>query len=215
MTEQDLLILVIYILSLVFVYNNALDSLKDIISVEFDPAFLQQQITTQELGNLLSIKGEISGKSIKALKEVSLTVENKSQERFLYVVWDQSVISDFNKRSRRLIRLTPGGTLDLIQSQAYSSIAPGQILKEKVTAEDILNRNKETQALEINKALFEDKDLQKAWVNGEAKFSLVLVLQSNSPGMSLDPPHLLVCQFRIIKTSWIKAITWKPKPIKK
>lgn len=215
MTEQDLLILVVYILSLVFVYNNALDSLKDIIAVEFDAPFVQQQIVTQELSNLVAIKGEAGGKVLSAVKEIALSIENKSPDRLLYVVWDQCVINDFNRRSRRVIRLSPGTTLDLMQHQAYSTIAPGQTLKEKITAEDVLKRNKDTQALEIDKPLFDNKDLQKAWTGGEAKFSLILILQSDTPGVSLDSPHLLVCQFRIVKTSWTKAITWKPKPLKK
>lgn len=217
MTEQDLLILVIYLVSLFFVYSNALDSLKDLIIVEFDAPFLQEQITTQELGNLVAIKGEVSDKTktITDIKEVSLSIENKSSERFLYVAWDQSVINDFGKRSRRIIRLSPGITLDLMQPQAYSAIAPRQTLKEKITAEDILQRNKETQALEIGKSLFEDKDLKKAWESGDAKFLVILILQGSTPGVSLETPHLLICQFKIVKKSWIKAITWKPKPLKK
>jgi len=215
MTEQDFLILVIYILSLVFVYNNALESLQDIISVEFDASFLQEQINTQELGSLVAIKGEVGGNAIKDVKEVSLSIENKSSERSLYVVWDQSVINDFGKRSRRVIRLTPGVTLDLMQPQVYSAIAPGQTLKEKITAEDVLQRNKDTQALEIGKPLFDGKDLQKAWDGGDAKFSVILILQGSSPGIGLDSPHLLICQFKIVQKSWKKAITWKPKPEKK
>ena len=214
MTEQDLLILVIYLVSLFFVYSNALDSLKDIIAVEFDAAFLQEQITTQELGSLVAIKGEVSGKEIGDVKEVSLSIENKSSERFLYVAWDQSVINDFGKRSRRVIRLSPGTTLDSMQPQAYSAIAPGQTLKEKITAEDVLQRNKDTQALEIGKPLFSGKDLDKAWEGGSAKFLVILILQSSNPGVSLDKPHLLMCQFKIVKTSWIKAVQWKPKPLK-
>jgi hypothetical protein len=214
MIEQDLLILVIYILSLVFVYNNALDSLKDIISVEFDAAFLQEQIKTQELGDLVAIKGEVSGKVIGDIKEVSLSIENKSSESFLHVVWDQSVINDFGKRSRRVIRLSPGTTLDLMQSQASSAIAPGQTLKEKITAEDVLQRNKDTQSLEIGNSLFNGKDLAKAWEGGGAKFLVILILQNSNPGVSLEKPHLLMCQFKIVKTSWIKAVEWKPKPLK-
>jgi hypothetical protein len=207
MTEQDLLILVIYILSLVFVYNNALDSLKGIISVEFDAAFMQEQITTQELGGLVAIRGDVSGKVIGDIKEVSLTIENKSSERFLYVIWDQSVINDFGKRSRRVIRLLPGTTLDLMQPQAYSTIAPGQTLKEKITAEDVLQRNKDTQALEIGKPLFSGGNFS----GGGAKFLVILILQSSNPEVSLEKPHLLMCQFKIVKTSWIKAVTWKPR----
>lgn len=217
MTEQDLLILVIYLVSLFFVYSNALDSLKDIISVEFDASFLQEQIATQELGDLVAIKGEVSDKTktIADLQEVSLSIENKSSARFLYVIWDQSVINDFGKRSRRIIRLSPGITLDLMQPQAYSAIAPGQTLKEKITAEDILQRNKETQVLELGKPLFADKDLKKAWENGDAKFLVILILQGSNPGLGLEAPHLLMCQFKIVKKSWIKVVTWKPKPLKK
>ncbi len=217
MTEQDLLILVIYLVSLFFVYSNALDSLKDIITVEFDTAFLQEQIATQELGDLVAIKGEVNEKTktIEDIKEVTLSIQNKSSERFLYVVWDQSVINDFKKRSRRIIRLSPGITLDLMQPQAFSAIAPGQTLKEKITAEDVLQRNKDNQVLEISKSLFEDKDLKKAWESGEAKFLVILILQGSNPGVSLEVPHLLMCQFKIFRKSWIKAITWKPKPPKK
>lgn len=207
MTEQDLLILVIYLASLFFIYSNALDSLKDIIAVEFDAAFLQEQITTQELGGLLAIKGEVSGKAIGDIKEVSLSIENKSSERFLYVIWDQSVINDFGKRSRRVIRLSPGNTLDSMQPQAYSAIAPGQTLKEKITAEDVLQRNKDTQALEIGRPLFSGGDFS----GGGAKFLVILIIQSSTPGVSLEKPHLLMCQFRIVKTSWIKAVAWKPR----
>lgn len=207
MTEQDLLILVIYILSLVLVYNNALDSLKDIISVEFDAAFLQEQITTQELGSLVAIKGDVSGKAIADVKDVSLSIENKSSEQFLYVIWDQCVINDFGKRSRRVIRLSPGTTQDLMQPQAYSTIAPGQTLKERITAEDVLQRNKDTQALEIARPLFGGGNF-----SGEgAKFLVILILQSSNPGVSLEKPHFLMCQFRIVKSSWMKAVAWKPK----
>ncbi len=207
MTEQDLLILVIYILSLVFVYNNAVDSLKGIISVEFDAAFLQEQITTQELGGLVAIKGDVSGKAITDVKDVFLSIENKSLENFLYVIWDQCVINDFSKRSRRVIRLYPGTTIDLMQPQAYSAIAPGQTLRERITAEDVLQRNKDTQALEIGRPLFGGGNF-----SGEgAKFLVILVLQASTPGLSLEKPHLLMCQFKIVKTSWIKAVAWKPK----
>lgn len=217
MNEQDLLILVIYLLSVTLVYNNALDSLKDLITVEFDAASLQDQITTQDIGNLVSIKVKVNEKTktLEDFQELVLSIENKSSERLLYVVWDQSVISDFSKQSRRVIRISPGLTRDLMQPQAYSAIAPGQTLKERITAEDVLQRNIDTQTLEINKSLFEDRDLQKAWKSGDARFSLLLTLQSGNPGLILDAPHLLLCQFQIVKTPWVKVVAWKPRPLKK
>ncbi len=211
MRESDILILIIYLLCITGVYYEALNSLENFIAISLDKAFLEQQLIGQELKDIIKIEFDIKVKLIEELKEISLSIANASSNQAFYVDWDQCVINDFGRRSRRVIRLVPGMTLDLLQPQAFSTIAPGQTLKEKVIAEDCLARGSTN--IEITKSLLDAKGLGDAFKKGEPRFSLVLVLYRASRQATV--PCVLACQFTIRKKTWQEAVTWKPKPYKK
>ena len=210
MRNWDLLILVSYFISVTYIFYRAIKSIDKQLNIKLNKDFLRTQLETQDLADLITIKFKLKDQyQTDKVQDLLINIENQSTTASIAVDWDQSCLTDFEGRSRRVIRLMPGMTLDLFQPQVLSVIAPQQTLKERLTAEDILKRNS-SGVLEIASPLFAPNKLQKASEKND-HFYLKLILKVSAPPDSTynGRTYAISCQFTVIKLPWTDALDWK------
>lgn len=144
MPPLDLVIVIVYLVALVYVgyraFQNWVASMEDVVTVKLDQGGLDAQLQEQGLQGKLVIKVSLKDKyKYEVIPDLSLMITNNLQTP-VYVDWDRSVLTNFAGRSRRVIRVTPSLNLDLSRPQIFSVIGPGQVLSEKIVAEDMLKR---------------------------------------------------------------------------
>ena len=229
MTQQeqlDLIIVTVYLISVTYVLYQAYSSLAERTMVKFDNGALEQQLEKYKLKDIVDIKFGFQDKDRfdfdNQPKEIFIIVINKSSDTSIYVHWDRSTLTDYEGRSRRVIRLTSDKKPDLFQQQAFSPVAPQRSLKERITAEDLLKSDATNSVLEPSGALIDIRDLEKRSANKKTpqnikdlyskfitmkdplKLSLGLVLQFIEEKMDKVPAqnerwHTLNCDFIIRK----------------
>ncbi len=212
--ERNLLLLTTYLLCIAYVFYQMYDVLSQLISIGLDRDNLEAQLELQDLKDILEIN--FNFRDVYRSDEfalILLKIRNLSQGCSIYIDWDQNVLTDFQSRSRRVIRIPPGLNLDLSQTQVFSLIAPGQILSETLTTETTLQRNLDN-TLEINKPLFPQKSLKEAAFQNKP-FTLRLILQISEPakGIKSGQIHAIDCHLVVKKAAWRQALTWKPNPV--
>lgn len=230
-TDQNLLVLTIYIIGVSYVFNRMVDSIDDRIKYEFKKSVVDDQLKEQELDEKIGISFKTSASnSYDDVKELSLSIENKSDDIAIYVDWDNSsLVVEHSKQSRRVIRKSPDLTRDLAVPQSPSLIVPKKTLTESITAEDVFKFDKETGTYSASKPLIDITGLQKGgppqkklygeFMNRgkELEFSLQLVLRVTkvraglAPGADFPPISIINCPFTIRKLPWTYALPWNKK----
>lgn len=71
---------------------------------------------------------------LRAIPYLAVSVENKTAEWQIYIYWDRSSIEMFGQ-GNRIIRSTPNMPVDLMQSQIFSVVNPGQRVVSNVNVE--------------------------------------------------------------------------------
>lgn len=246
MNPADPIILVAYLLCIAYFLLKIVDSFNDEFTIKADEDAIKQQLTGAGLQDVIGISFRFDRRyEFSALKQLSINISNKSGDApaekdkvtkyALYIDWDCSTLTDLEKRSRRVTRIIPGTTLDLFQSQAFSTVAPNTTLKETITAEDLLQRKGERKSdkldvasplnleVEITKPLI---DLKPARPAGDLKkklekfkkqevtldFSLELACRVASPSHSLGGDRVyILCPFILTKLPWTSGLPWNPK----
>jgi len=209
MNQFDLLILAIYIICVTYVINEAIKSLDARFTVRFESDDLKQQLQEQNLQDTIGVGFGLASRYTKPdeLQRLPIIISNRSSRYSIYVDWDHSSFTDFDGRSRRVIRLMPGLTTDLFQPQVFSAIAPGKTLKEAVTAEDALKR--ESDAVKIGGPLVNLGSLRTAADKKEFSLRLVLRVYDPTGGGGDDRFHALSCKFAVRRLPWTDALPWK------
>lgn len=228
MNQIDLIILVIYLIAIVYVVYRAIDSLDEQTVIVFDRSTfepqLQETIGETPLKNVIDINIPFADRYTFAAQPQVLNVAiiNKSNTATIRIDWDNSSISDFTGRARRVIRLGPDTRLeDLSQAQVMSTIPPRRNLQALLTAEDCLKLDAAANRLQpaaplINlDKLSAVKELAAAFSLRKASigFSLRLLFQFTdvTGGSKRDYWHFLQCDFRITKLSRLYYLPWNPK----
>ena len=229
--EQNLVILTLYIIGVSYVFNRMVESIDDQVKFEFKKAVVDEQLKAQNLLEQVEISFKFkSSYPVDDVKELSLSIENKSENIALYVDWDNSsLVVEHSKQSRRVIRKSPDLTRDLAVPQSPSLITPLKTLSEIVTAEDVFERNKESGTYSATKPIINITGLSKAGPpqkklyndfmseRKELEFSLQLVLRISevrvglAPGVNIPPMCIINCPFTIRKLHWTYALPWKKK----
>ena len=213
--QWNLLIFTSYCISVSYVFYRAIKSIDNQLRIKFNQEFIDSQLEAQQIKSLISIQFKLKERyQTDHLRDLQIAIKNQSETASITVDWDQSSLTDFDGRSRRVIRLIPGMTLDLFQPQASSIIAATQTLKERLTAEDILKRNS-SGVLEIASSLFKPKRFEKASEKGE-QFYLRLFIKIFDPAL-INPAirsYTLSCQFTVEKLPWTDALQPKGSPKK-
>jgi hypothetical protein len=227
--DQNLVVLTIYIIGVAYVFNLMVESVDDRIKYEFKKGVVDDKLKEQELADKISVNFKFkASEPIDELKELSMTVENKSEDLAIYVDWDNSSLI-INNKSCRVIRKSPDLTRDLALSQSPSLIVPKKTLTETITAEDLFERDKETGIYTVKKPLMNISGLLKGgppqkkmygdFMNRgkELEFSLQLVLRLSelraglAPGAEYPPICIIDCPFTVKKLPWTYALPWNKK----
>ncbi|MBC1236062.1 hypothetical protein [Nostoc sp. 2RC] len=226
-SDQNLIILTIYIIVVSYVFNRMVESIDDQVKFEFKKGVVDDQLKEQNLNDKIGVSFKFkSSYPIDDLKDLGLSIENKSENIAVYVDWDNSsLVVEHSKQSRRVIRKSPDLTRDLAVPQSPSLIAPKKTLSETVTAEDVLQRQ-ENGTYSANKPLIDINGLQKGqkklyndFINRrkELEFSLQLVLRVSevrvglAPGVNFPPISIINCPFTVRKLPWTYALPWNKK----
>ncbi|HIK08451.1 MAG TPA: hypothetical protein IGS40_27885 [Trichormus sp. M33_DOE_039] len=227
--DQNLVVLTIYIIGVAYVFNLMVESIDDRIKYEFKKGDVDEKLKEQGLADKISVNFKLKpSEPIDELKELSMTVENKSDDLAIYVDWDNSSLI-INNKSCRVIRKSPDLTRDLAISQSPSLIVPKKTLTETITAEDLFERDKDTGIYTVKKPLLNISGLQKGgppqkkmysdFMNRgkELGFSLQLVLRLSeiraglAPGAEYPPICIIDCPFTVRKLPWTYALPWNKK----
>ncbi len=228
--DQNLLVLMVYILGIYYTFNRMIESIDDMVVLNFQKSAVEEQLKEQNLDDKIGISfgsGTYSLEKLKDnLKELSISIDNKSEGLAVYVDWDNSSwVIEHSKKSRRVIRKSPDLSRDLAIPQVPTIIAPKKTISESVTAEDILKRDKETGTYQPGEPLIDIvamkdqkpfKGLYKDFMDGKKKveFSFQLVLRISelrvglAPGVNVPPISIINCPFTIEKLPWTYALPW-------
>ncbi len=228
--DQNLLVLTLYIIGVSYVFNRMIESIDDKIKYVFQKAVVDEQLKEQNLQDQIGISFKFGdSNSFDEVKELSLSIENKSENIAVYIDWDNSsLVIEHTKQSLRVIRKSPDLTRDLAVPQSPSLIAPKKTLSETVSAENVFERDKEAGTYSAKKPIIDIAALQKNkgqkklyndFINSRAelKFSLQLVLRISevrvglAPGMNIPPMCILNCPFTVKKLPWTYALPWNKK----
>ena len=228
--DQNLIILMIYILTVYWTFNRMIESIDDIVKVDFQKDAVDNQLKEQNLQETVGISFKTGtyglDKVQNDLKELSMSIENKSDSIAIYVDWDNSsFVVEHSKQSRRVIRKSPDLTRDLAIPQVPTIIAPKKTISENVTAEDVFQRDKESGVYKPASPLINvagvkgNKKLYKDFLDGKKnlEFSLQLVLRISemrvgiAPGINVPPVSIVNCPFTIKKLPWTYALPWNKK----
>lgn len=228
--DQNLIILMIYILTVYWTFNRMIESIDDIVKVDFQKGAVDNQLKEQNLQETVGISFKTGtyglDKVQNDLKELSMSIENKSDSIAIYVDWDNSsFVVEHSKQSRRVIRKSPDLTRDLAIPQVPTIIAPKKTISENVTAEDVFQRDKESGIYKPASPLINvagvkgNKKLYKDFLDGKKnlEFSLQLVLRISemrvgiAPGINVPPVSIINCPFTIKKLPWTYALPWNKK----
>jgi hypothetical protein len=183
MTQQqqfDLIMIVLFTVCVVYVLNQAKNSLATQAKVDFDKKSLEQQLEDRKikdvpLKELVEIsfdmndkkfKYSFSDKSADFPKELSITVKNKFNPAtpnpsdlshvMIHVDWDSSSFIDFGGASRRVMRMAPDMRLaDVSTRQAHNIVPPGYSLSEKIVPEDFVEFDTDKSQLKSGKQLID------------------------------------------------------------
>jgi hypothetical protein len=230
-SEFNLLVLTIYFLCVTYVLYQMVNSFSDEYTIKLIKSELEDQLDKHELKDRLDVsfkfdsRYEINNEKTK-LKELAITVKNKSQDYPLYVDWDRSSMTDwFGDGARRIIRSIPGSPLDLMQEQVSSVVSPGRALSEKIAAEDIQARKGDNGPITVSKNLINisqppsfapdaKKKGYKAFIEGQAPmfFTLDLALRlidRDTPATGY--PVQVRCKFQLDRLHWTAGLPWNPK----
>ncbi|MEH2251102.1 hypothetical protein [Nostoc sp.] len=227
-SDQNLVVLTIYIIGVSYVFNRMVESIDDQVKFEFKKGIVDEQLKEQNLDDKIGISFKLKPSyPIDDLKDLGISIENKSENIAVYVDWDNSsLVVEHSKQSRRVIRKSPDLTRDLAVPQSPSLIAPKKTLSETVTAEDVFERDQVTGTYLAKKPLIDINGLQKGpkklyndFINRrkELDFSLQLVLRVSevrlglSPGRDFPPISIINCPFTVRKLPWTYALPWNKK----
>ena len=228
--DRNLIILMIYILVVYWTINRMIASIDDLVKVDFQKGAVDDQLKAQNLQDTVGISFKTGTYGLDKvetdLKELSMSVENKSDSIAVYVDWDNSsFVVEHSKQSRRVIRKSPDLTRDLAILQVPTIIAPKKTISENVTAEDVFQRDKESGVYKPASSLINvagvkgNKKLYKDFLDGKKnlEFSLQLVLRISeiragiAPGINVPPVSIINCPFTIKKLPWTYALPWNKK----
>ncbi|NWF61089.1 MAG: hypothetical protein HXY43_17955 [Fischerella sp.] len=227
--ESNLIFLTLYIIGVTYTFTKMIESIDDKIKFTFQKAAVDEQLKDQNLQDDIGISFKLSPSHfIDELKELTVNIENKSKNLALYVDWDNcSLVVEYNKQSRRVIRKSPDLTRDLGVPQSPSLIAPTKTLSAAVTAEDVFKLDELTKTYQTNTPLINISALEKSPVKAqrilfrnfierkvELEFSLQLVLRISelrvglAPGENKPPLCIINCPFIVKKLPWSYAMPW-------
>ena len=230
MTDLDIVLLIIYLTCIVYVLLQMVSALFiEQVAITFDKQDLQSQLELQLLQEVITIEFRMKPRYDRTAlpSSVDIIIKNISQHQWVYLDWDYSCLISVDGESKRLVRVPPGSTFDLLSSQMFTVLSPGTRFKEKLSSEAALTRDPETGALKLDGALInlarlnKDKLRRKRFMRlsrllkEPAKFyiRLVLRIEDKSQGKSKTDFYTINNLFLVKKVHWVQQLPWNvPRP---
>lgn len=232
--NNNFLVMTFYVIGLAYTFNRMIDSIDDKIKFVMDKKAIEEKLKEYGIDDIVGITLKFNPSyELDELKELILILENKSENRGIYIDWDNcSIVVEHDKSSRRVIRKSPDVTRDLGITQIPSLVAPKKTLSQALTAEDVFTFDAEKQIYSNTKALIDiiGKGLKESPVKAKKilykdfmsrkktlEFSLQLVLRISElrvglvPGEDRPPMYLINCPVTISKLPWSYAMPWNKK----
>lgn len=146
MATLDLLILIVYVTFMIYVVYRARQSLLDQKAEELRQLLRDKYVLSPDMEQLqkeldrqleaINLKGAIAvelGRNmimpLENLKQLPITVNNRTTTYAVYVDWQESALTNLNRNARSLACVTPNQG----QSQSPSLVPPGDRLQENFT----------------------------------------------------------------------------------
>lgn len=230
--DNNLFVLTFYIIGVSYTFNRMIESIDDQINFALEKAIVEGQLKEQNIQDDVGITFKFKPNyGLEDLKELSMSVENKSKSLAVYIDWDNSsIVIKHSKQSMRVIRKSPDITRDLGVPQSPSLVAPEKTLTTTITTEDVFKRDTVTGTYSTDKPIVNISGLEKHPVKANRilfkkfmdeqttlEFSLQLVLRISEVrvglalGVSVPPMVIVNCPFTIKKLPWTYALPWNKK----
>lgn len=192
------------------------------VEIIFNQDDLQRQLESQRLKELIKIDFELEPRYDRDAmpSALGISIENKSRNKWIYLEWDYSCIIDLEGQAKRLVRVPPGSTFDLLPLQMFTVLSPDTKFEETLTSEAALERDAEKDFLKIGSPLLDlsklNKDKKKKYVSVEkllqepAKFFVRLGLRLGDKEQDNRKTHfyILNCMFLIKAVHWKQQLPW-------
>ena len=227
MTDLDFVLLTVYLLCVTYVFYQIINSFNDEFSIKLEEGELDQQLQSLNLKDIIKVRFKFDTHyEFDKLKELAISIENKSEDYPIYIDWDDCSVTDLDGRSRRVTRLPPGTTLDLFQNQVFSVIAPGKTLKEKIASEDMLARKGDGGLLVAEKTIIDltkpdpkkssedQRKRYKEFMDRHRELNFTLYLAMRLAGSKTSPTGdrtRVLCNFTLTKLNWTAGLPWNPR----
>jgi hypothetical protein len=230
--DSNLFVLTFYIIGVSYTFNRMIESIDDQINFSLDKAKVDEKLKEHNIQDNVGISFKFKPHyGLEELKELSMSVENKSKALAVYIDWDNSsIVIKHSKQSMRVIRKSPDITRDLGVPQSPSLVAPEKTLTTAITSENVFKRDAASGTYSTDKAIVDISGLQKHPVKANRllfrrfmarqetlEFSLQLVLRISevraglAPGVDVPPMVIVNCPFIIKKLPWTYALPWNKK----
>ncbi|MBF2076810.1 MAG: hypothetical protein IGS50_24040 [Synechococcales cyanobacterium C42_A2020_086] len=150
MSQTDLILLVVYLLSVAYVLYQAFQSLEEKTMItlvgkpEFDPEFLQDYVKLE-----FGFKDDQRFKFEEQPKQLEATIKNSARTATITIDWDKGSLTSFDGNDRRVIRFVDNlQSSDLSKAQVSTTIMPKGSVTVKLVPEKNFKPNAESGALE-------------------------------------------------------------------
>jgi len=234
MPNFDPILLVIYILSVIIFLVQIKNAFNDEFTIKFDADHLKQQLQQHGLADKVAVGFSFDKRyEYNKIKQFGIEVKNLSKTASIYIDWDRSIVTDWREvgtsaalKARRICRLNPGTTIDLSQSQIFSTIAPATAFSATITAEDTLQRKGEGKSLPADSPLNLELEVAKPLLTFKAgkqltlfkeqeidlEFFVELALRFTGTEWGLSSDRLsLLCRFVMTHLPWTAGLPWNPR----
>lgn len=187
------------------------------VQIIFNADDFRSQLESQLLQEVVQIEFKLKPRYARNSlpSDVEIGIQNISKHKWIYVEWDYSCVIDVDGEAKRLIRVPPGSTFDLLPSQMFTVVSPSTKFKEKLTSEAALKRDPETKGLKIESPLINilklNKDKKKKYVRLEkllknpANFYIRLVMRISDKSQDNLPKRFCTLNGKFT----VKAVHWK------
>lgn len=168
--QLDVIIIVVYLIATALVINQAIQSIETKVVYKLDEGDLNSQLEAKGLKGVINVKFgfDKNYKLLEGPKDLSITVENKSSDRFIEVDWDRSFTNRGGKLGRA-IRFTTDKRVELSKTQVFTRVPPGGSIGAKIAGEDMLKYNADTGSLESDQYFVDVAGLKKKAEEPKAK----------------------------------------------
>ncbi len=229
MSDLDFFLLTIYLTCISYVLVQMIFAFFiEQVEIISDRGYLQEQLESQLLKEVISIEFKMKPRYDRTAlpSSVDIIIKNISQHQWIYLEWDYSCLISVDGESKRLVRVPPGSTYDLLPSQMFTVLSPGTRFKEKLSSEAALTRDPETGTLKLDGALInlarlnKDKRRRKKFMRlgrllkEPAKFYIRLSIrvEDKSQGNYKSAFYTLDNLFLVKKVHWVQQLPWNVPP---